>query len=167
MALAERSPELDALCARVQECIAPYAGRVDYGNLRQDISHFDCGSGGAITNVALVYETPGGSTDQINISYNHDTHHFSLIDAHEGEMTTESVDVVIERIRPRVSGIPQKRQETLNAEIRRHLESGSNTAGVVGLLNRMMQSAFKGGTITHLEMRDAMTFAVQFMKSRG
>jgi hypothetical protein len=30
----------------------------------------------------------------------------------------------------------------------------------------MMNSDFKGGAITHHEMRDAMTFAVQCMKGR-
>jgi hypothetical protein len=161
----ERGTHLDELCGRIQQCIAPFAGRVEYGNLRSRVSNWDCGDGECVTNLALVYETPGGSTDQINISYHHKTAMFSLIDEEEGEFTTDSIDVVLNRVEPRISGIPKKRLETLYAEIRRQLEAGNNTAGVVGHLNRMIQSEFKGGSITHLEFKDAMTYAVQFLKS--
>jgi len=167
MAMMECSTDLQQLCSRIQEFIAPFAGRVDYGNLRSRVSDWDCGDGEPVTNVALVYETPGGSTDQINISYYHESGAFALIDV-EGERTTRSVDVVIESISPRISGIPQKRRDALQAEIRRLIDGGSSTtAGLFGHLNRILQSDFKGGTITHLEFRDAMTYAVQYMKEQG
>ena len=165
--MSERCGILKELCARIQEYIGPYAGRVEYGNLRCRISDWDCGSGAPVTNIALVYETPGGSTDQINISFNHETGEFILVDAHEGEWSTRSVDAVLECIGPRVCGIPQKRFDHLCDEIRRQVDGGSNTAGLFGALNRMMQSEFKGGGITHLELRDAMTFAVKYMKNGG
>lgn len=166
MALMDASPDLQALCGRIHDYIGPFAGRVEYGNLRSRISDWDSGDGEAITNVALVYETPGGSTDQINIAYHHVSRLFVLVDENH-ELSTESVDYVIECIQPRISNIPSKRLETLYSEIRRLIDSGSNTAGLFGHLNRLMQSEFKGGTITHLELRDAMTFAVQYMKNRG
>lgn len=159
--------DLQTLIGRIQECIAPYAGRVEYGNLRHTISSWDCGGGESTTNIALVYETPGGSTDQINISYYHSTRAFSLIDAHEGEFTTQSPEDVIEAILPRITGIPDKRREHLLGEIRRQIDSGSSHTGVVGHLNRMMNSGFKGGTMTIGEMRDAMTYAVRYMKDRN
>jgi len=168
MALGERSTDLDNLCARIQERIAPFAGRVEYGNLRVRISDWaDWGSGDdePVTNVALVYETPGGSTDQINITYHHHQKTFALVDAHEGEQTTTSPDVVLESVMGRVSAIPEKRRETLYGEIRRQVDGGSGAAGLFGHLNRFMQSEFKGGTITHIELRDAMTYAVHYMKS--
>jgi hypothetical protein len=167
MSLQAVRPELQHLCSRLQEDIGPYLGRVEYGNLRSRISEWDCGSGEPITNVALVYETPGGSTDQINITYYHDSSTFVLVDAAEGELSTPSIDTVLETIRPRVSGIPGRRREALFDEIRRQIDAGSNTAGVVGHLNRMMQSGLRGGTITLPEMKDAMTFAVQYIKGRG
>ena len=167
MALGERSKDLDNLCARIQERIAPSAGRVEYGNLRICVSDWDYGDDEPVTNVALVYETPGGSTDQINITYHHHQQTFTLVDAYEGEQTTTSPDVVLESVMARVSAIPEKRRETLYGEIRRQVDSGSNAAGLFGHLNRFMQSEFKGGTITHIELRDAMTFAVQYMKKGG
>lgn len=157
---------LQDLCASIQDCISPFAGRVEYGNLRSRISDWDPGDGNAITNVALVYETPGGSTDQINISYYCVSGEFALIDEHEGEVTTSCVETVLESIQPRITGIPGKRLETLYAEIRRQIDGGSNHAGLFGHLNRMIQSEFKGGTITHLELRDAMTYAVKYMKEK-
>jgi hypothetical protein len=166
MSMRESCQALQDLCARIQECIGPYAGRVEYGNLRYRISDWDCGAGDSITNIALVYETPGGSTDQINISYHHAEGRFALVDEDEGEVTTDSIDTVIQSIQPRISGIPTKRLETLFAEIRRQIDSGSNHAGLFGHLNRMIQSEFKGGTITHLELRDAMTYAVKYMKEK-
>jgi hypothetical protein len=159
--------DLKTLFSCIQDCIGPFAGRVEYGNLRSRVSDWDCGDGEPITNVALVYETPGGSTDQINITYYHKSGTFALIDAEEGEVMTPSIDLVLKNIQPRISGIPSKRRETLYAEIRRQVDSGSNTAGLFGHLNRLMQSEFKGGTITHLELRDAMTYAMQYMKGQN
>jgi len=153
--------------ARIQECIQPFAGKVEYGNLRSRVSEWDCGKDDPVTNIALVYETPGGSTDQINISYHHSSGDFSLIDAAEGEFVTTSIDLVIDCIRGRVLSIPEKRIESLCAEIRRQIDSGSNTAGLVGHLNRMMNSGFKGGAITLAEMRSAVTYAMQYMKGGG
>lgn len=167
MGMTNQDDALAVLCGRIRECIAPYAGRVEYGNLRSHISRFDCTDRGCVTNIALVYETPGGSTDQINVEFNHATSAFALVDAQEGEVNTDSIDDVIERVLPRVVGIPQKRLQTLHEEIKRHVDSGANTAGLFGHLNRILQSEFKGGSITHIEFKDAMTFAVQYMKTRG
>lgn len=166
MGTASACEELKKLCDRIHECMQPYAGRVEYGNLRSHISEFDCGDGDQVTNIALVYETPGGSTDQINVSYHHASGVVKLIDAHEGEQDTTDFGLVVECVHGRIVSIPRKRVETLYGEIRRQIDAGSNTAGLVGHLNRMMNSGFKGGTITHHEMRDAMTFAVQYMKGK-
>ena len=165
----ELGERLTELCSRIQEYITPYAGRVDYGNLRNQISKWDCAHSGPITNIALVYETPGGSTDQINISYYHQTVLFAFVDAQEGEITTTSIDDVMHTVAERVTSIPAKRRETLCSEVRREIDSGNATSasGVMGHLNRLMQSEFKGGTITHLELRDAMMFAVQYINGKS
>ncbi len=149
---------------RLQQFLSPFARRVDYGNLRSRVDTWDDPSGKSITNVALVYETPGGSTDQINISYFHAERHFVLLADPEDEVTTTETERVIELISPRVEGIPQKRRETLYAEIRRLVDGGITRAGLLGHLNRIMQSEFKGGTITHIELKDAMTFAINHLK---
>lgn len=161
--------DLKLLCGRIQECIAPFAGRIEYGNLRMKVDAWHPGQDGTITNVALVYETPGGSTDQINTTFHQTTRQYSLIDIECdcGEFTTGSLDELMGRIRVRVAAIPEKRIEHLRGEIRRQLDSGMTTAGVVGHLNRMMNSGLRGGTMTHLEMRDAMSYAVKYLKDRN
>jgi hypothetical protein len=161
-----QTAELETLLSRLQELLSRYRGRVEYGNLRSHVSECDV-HGCPITNVALVYETPGGSTDQINVEHHPEEGVFVLIDAQDGEVRISSVDEVLALMAPRIAGIPEKRLDTLKAEIRRQVDAGSNHSGLVGHLNRMMQSGLIGGTITHLEMRDAISYAVQYMKSRN
>src|SRR4051794_10957066 len=103
MTMAGHCEQVQDLCSRIQDYIRPFAGRVEYGNLRCRISDWDCGEGEQVTNIALVYETPGGSTDQINISYHHTACHFALIDEHTGEFTTDSIERVLDAIQPRIN----------------------------------------------------------------
>ena len=155
----------DTLMAGLRGLIAPYAGKVEYGNLRFHQSDWDTGDGSCITNIALVYETPGGSTDQINISFDHCRGCFAILDDMGAEYETACSEEVLSLMQPRIEGIPEKRRTHLRDDIKRQLDTGMPAAGVVGHLNRLMNSELRGGTITHLEMRDAMTFAVQYSKS--
>lgn len=161
------SQPLEVLKKLIRDQMAPFAGRVEYGNLRLNVSEWDSANGDTTTNIALVYETPGGSTDQINISYNHATGDLSLIDAHEGEIVTRDEATVVQAVVGRIRIIPLKRQETLQAEVRRLIDDGGSTTGVIGHLNRCLSSEFRGGTLTHLELRDAMTYAVKYMQQRS
>jgi hypothetical protein len=154
----------DSFMAGLRAMISPYAGKVEYGNLRSQSSDWDTGAGPRITNIAIVYETPGGSTDQINVSFDHSSARFSVLDDEGREFETGSPDEALTCIAPRIRGIPEKRLAHLRDEIRRQMDTGIAPAGVVGHLNRLMNSELRGGTITHLEMRDAMTFAVQYSK---
>jgi hypothetical protein len=160
----QSQPIYDSFMAGLRQLIAPYAGKVEYGNLRAQSSDWDCGNGVCITNVAIVYETPGGSTDQINVSLDRSTGRFSVLDDQGAEYETASPEEVLSCIAPRIHIIPQKRLAHLQDEIKRQMDTGTPPAGVVGHLNRLMNSELRGGTITHLEMRDAMTFAVQYSK---
>lgn len=154
-------------CRRMRERIGPFRGQVEYGDLRERIDVWESADGARTSNVALVYETPGGSTDQINISFDHAAGHFSLIvDDTLEEYVTPAIDEVLERITPRIARIPEKRREHLRDEIRRKLDAGESRMALVGHLNRLLTSEFKGGRVTHLELRDAMTFAVQYEKGR-
>lgn len=155
----------DSFTAGLRGLIAPYAGKVEYGNLRSQASDWEIGDTVRITNVAIVYETPGGSTDQINVSFDHSRGCFSVLDDEGAECETAAPEAVLACIRPRVLGIPAKRLAHLRDEIKRQMDTGIPPAGVVGHLNRLMNSELRGGTITHLEMRDAMTFAVQYARN--
>jgi hypothetical protein len=155
----------DRFMTGLREMLSPYAGKVEYGNLRSQASDWDTGDGLRITNIAIVYETPGGSTDQINVSLDHGRGCFSVLDDEGAEFETAVPEEVLACIRPRILGIPEKRVAHLRDEIKRQMDTGIPPAGVVGHLNRLMNSELRGGTITHLEMRDAMTFAVQYARS--
>jgi hypothetical protein len=155
---------LEEFLDRLRHEIAPYAGLVEYGNLRSTISDWENASGGRITNVAIVYETPGGSTDQINVSFDHRAERFSVVD--EVEVVTAAVGDVLGRILPRIHSIPAKRFEALTAEIRRQIDEGVGRAGLFGHINRLTQSDFKGGTITHQELKDAMQFAIKYLREK-
>ncbi|MBI3912510.1 MAG: hypothetical protein HY320_16435 [Armatimonadetes bacterium] len=152
--------------SRLQEFIAPYAGRVEYGNLRCRVSDWENPDHGLVTNVALVYETPGGSTDQINLSFHHAAGTFTILDDDLTEICTDCVDTVLSKVMPRIREIPAKRRRHLEEEVRRQLDNGVSRKALVAHLTRVLQSEFKGGTITHLELRDAMTFAVRYANQR-
>jgi hypothetical protein len=162
--VAESQAILQTFTAGLRGLIAPVAGKVEYGNLRFQTSDWDTGGGPCITNIAIVYETPGGSTDQINVSLDHGAGRFNVLDDNGQEYETGSPEEVLALIAPRIRGIPQKRLAHLRDEIKRQMDTGTPPAGVVGHLNRLMNSELRGGTITHLEMRDAMTFAIQYAK---
>src|SRR5687767_10305331 len=147
----QSQPAYDSFMTGLRQLIAPYAGKVEYGNLRAQASDWDTGDGPHITNVAIVYETPGGSTDQINVSLDRGTGCFSVLDDEGAEFETPSPDDVLRCIAPRIHSIPEKRLCHLREEIKRQLDTGMPAAGVVGHLNRLMNSELRGGTITHLE----------------
>src|SRR5258708_25248580 len=115
----------DEFMAGLREMISPYAGKVEYGNLRSQASDWDTGEGPRITNVAIVYETPGGSTDQINVSFDHSSSCFTVLDDAGAEYETGAPGEVIVCIRPRIIGIPQKRLSHLRDEIKRQMDSGA------------------------------------------
>src|SRR5687768_1784852 len=95
-------------CSRMRERIGPFRGQVEYGDLRERIDVWESADGTRTSNVALVYETPGGSTDQINISFDHAAAHFSLIaDDTLEEFVTGAIDEVLDRIVPRIARIPE------------------------------------------------------------
>ena len=100
------SSPIAELCAQLEDLVRPCRCRPEYGNLRMRVSEWDSGNGEPHLNIALVYETPEGSTDQINIGYDREQQLFELVDAVEGEITTASVSEVLEAVRSRVRGIP-------------------------------------------------------------
>src|SRR5438132_1763038 len=58
----------DRFMAGLQELISPYAGKVEYGNLRSQASDWDTGDGTRITNVAIILENTWGENDKTNDS---------------------------------------------------------------------------------------------------
>src|SRR5438132_9948524 len=91
----------DRFMAGLQELISPYAGKIEYGNLRSQASDWDTGDGPRITNVAIVYETPGGSTDQINVSLDQGRGCFCVVEDQGDDFETANHQRVLGCIRLR------------------------------------------------------------------
>jgi hypothetical protein len=96
-------PLFEAFVNRLRQEMADYAGRpkYDYPRYRTDV--WETANGNRITNLALVYDTPGGSTNQVNVSLDRGTGLFALFD--EEERLTADIEEVIAWIRPRVAAI--------------------------------------------------------------
>ena len=157
----DQDPRFQAFLSALSEHIEPYEGKVSYGNLRFDITEWENDDGHALHNLAIVYETPGGSTDQINITFDSATGVFALL-AHDtsAEQAFDTFDPVIPLVMKRVEIIPRKRFQMLREEIDRWMDQGLSMAQIVANMNKILQSEFKGGTITHTELKEAMKYVM-------
>ena len=57
-----------------------------------------------------------------------------------------------------------ERIETVQSEIRREIDNGANASVLFTRLNRILQGEYRGGAITHVELRHLMTYAVDYLK---
>ena len=97
--------ELDALVLSYQ---APPERRKGYGNLRHEYSNWKRETE-VVTNVAVIYETPGGSTTQLNITFSTATGEFQYLDSDLGDqVTTQDGREALCIIRDHVETIPHK-----------------------------------------------------------
>ena len=144
---------------RLQPYMRPHLGSVDYGNLRCEVCD---GSADADepSNVAIVYETPGGSTDQINIGYDQGTGTFHLVHDEREVVETDS-DRVFELVRRQIRAIPGKRLASLRVQADNWLNEGRSRGQMFAELNRILQSGLRGGSITVREMREVVKYIVE------
>lgn len=140
--------ELDEL---ITSCRHPDEKRIRYGNLRSEVSE---GSGNGVTNAAVVYETPGGSTTQINITYDEDEQVFTYLSEDLGKtVTCEDPHEVLEMVRRHTASIPRKRMRALFNTIDIWLSEGKSRREMFGEMNKLLQSEFLGGRITTDELK--------------
>ncbi len=157
----EHDARFEAFLATLKERIEPYEGKVSYGNLRFDITNWENDNGTQLHNLAIVYETPGGSTDQINVTFDSTDGSFKLLaDENSEEQHFTTAEEVIPLIMKRVEAIPRKRFVVLKEEIERWINDGLTMAQIVANINKILQSEFKGGTITHTELKEAMKYVM-------
>jgi len=91
----------------VQEKLSPFQGMITYGNL------------------ALVYETPGGSTNQLSVYYRPSTDRFEALgQEQEEDLHTSSIEEVINWLEDKVKRIPQIRLAKLKSNIDQWFASG-------------------------------------------
>ncbi len=142
----------------------PQERRIGYGNLRQEYSDWEK-DGNTTTNVAIVYETPGGSTAQINITHDSGQGHFSYLQQEqERPVTTDCVESVLDVVKEQVTAIPRKRRSVLFRQIETWCAEGRP---VFEELNKLLQSEFLGGRINHHELRDGINYAIDCRKRAG
>jgi hypothetical protein len=148
--------------AAVQHAIATHLHQIPYGNLRTDCTTWD-GPDGLVTNLAIVYEVPGGSTNQLNISYCSSTGMYSYIklDSHQ-ECCSGSLDEVCEMVSQAVDLIPGIRHRRLAEDIDRWAASGMGQRELFQHLTTLLaMDDLRGGAITMAEMKDGITYILR------
>ncbi len=144
----------------VRSCRRPAERRIRYGNLRSEIS--PSSGNGDVTNAAVVYETPGGSTTQINITFDEGRCIFSYLGEDLAEtVTCSDPDEVIEMVRRHAHGIPAKRMRALTGTIDLWLSEGKTRREMFVEMNKLLQNEFLGGRITNDELKAGIRHIVQ------
>lgn len=140
--------------SKVHEVMTPHLHQVSYGNLRSEFTSWDEESG-AVANLAIVYEVPGGSTNQINITYFESTDLFMYLalDTHE-EVCTAFFEEVLQMVEEAVARIPAIRRQRLTDDIDRWAAAGLAQRDLFQKVSQLLQiEDLRGGTITMHEMK--------------
>lgn len=159
---------LQEFMKRLDALLAPYRGKVEWGNVRQKISHWQEGEK-EMTNVAVTYESPGGSTNQINVCFDHQRQTFRALNEQTGEEEdVAEVDLVMERVTAHVLSIPEKRKQRLNADMERWLNEGATQGMILTKLSQLLKMQdLKGGSITSAELQEATRYLMQLVRRRS
>lgn len=162
---------LDKLTAELERLIASCTNveerRIGFGNLRSECSEWHR-SEEKITNVAIIYETPGGSTCQINIDYDHDSGQFSFLGPRLEETiaTFEPADVVA-MVNNHVRTIPERRLAYLHQQIDHWVAEGKTRSQLFAELNKLLQTEFLGGRISTTELHKGIEYALAHYATAG
>ena len=144
----------------IQSCRQPAERRIRYGNLRCEISKPSDNGGEA--NAAVVYETPGGSTTQINIVYDPDDTQFSyLSDDLDETVTSGDPHEVVEMVKRHAEQIPDKRMQALYDTIDLWMSEGKSRKEMFSEINKLLQNEFLGGRITNEELKAGIQHIVK------
>ena len=162
---AEATHGIEWLCAELANIIAsyqtPHERRVGHGNLRHECSSWRK-DGDETTNIAIIYETPGGSTTQLNITHSRRDGTFNYLDRELGDIVVtadgrEALEVVHDHVRE----IPAKRQEQLDKQVDSWMGAGKSKREVFAELNKLLQTEFLGGRVTTNELKASILHAVK------
>lgn len=160
---------LEELKPSLDELLQPMEGKVEYGNLRRNESSWE-EEGQRVTNVAIVYETPGGSTDQINVTCYHRDQRFTILDSDTSEeISFHEIEALLTEIRRQVERIPAKRLALLRGAVDRWIEEGKTRMQIIRELNKFHRTVeeFKGGTITPAELSAASKYAITQLRRQN
>ena len=147
---------------RLDGALIPFEGLIAYGNLRKEAS--DWGDDQRrTTNVAIIYETPGGSTNQVNIGYQHQERVFVVLDPQSNqERQIQDLEELFGILRHYLDEIPARRQEALQLYIRSWREEGfTRQQALVSLRSFLYTTDLKGGIITEQELTAGARYVVR------
>ncbi len=148
----------------VESFARPRERRIAYGNLRHEYSEWGEGDQ-ATMNVAVIYETPGGSTTQLNITYDHGTGQFSFLSPDGGRrITTPDPVEPLQMIVGEVRAIPERRMRSLQAQIENWCDEGKCRRELFAEMNKLLQSDFLGGSITQRELKLGIKHAIELRR---
>jgi len=144
---------------RLVVTLAPYMGKVNYGNLRFQTSDWTEGDR-HFTNIAIVYETPGSSTNQLNVLVDENEGVITFVDG-ESERRTSDINEVLQFVENAIRTIPERRLERLYETVRRWTQQGKSKAEVLAELNRLLRADLVGGSITYTELKASIQYSLQ------
>ncbi len=140
---------------------------VTYGNLRWEVHSW--GEGEDLTLVfSLVYETPGGSTSQRSVYYRPESGMFEALGGEEGQdIRTSAYGEVVDWLEKLVRRIPSIRLEKLKHDIEQWFAEGRSRMEILQEMNKLLQTDFKGGSITHTELREGIMHLISLMEKKS
>lgn len=145
----------------VGACQQPEERRIGYGNIRHEYCEW-CREGVNDTNVAVIYETPGGSTTQINITFNHLTGEFTYLDEDlESQVVTKDPEQVIRYVENHMREIPGKRLVQIEKTIDSWVMQGKGRSEIFAELNKLLQTEFLGGRVNNNELKHGIQHLVR------
>lgn len=154
------------LDSAVRSCCSNPERRIGHGNLRHEYSQWRRGEG--TTNIAIIYETPGGSTTQLNVTYDPATRTFSYLSYDlEGRVESQDPAEVLRMIEEHVRDIPDKRQRQLQQQIDLWVQQGMSRSELFAQLNKLLQAEFLGGRITTGELQHGIQYAIRHYSRAG
>ena len=151
----------------IRSCQHPEERRIGYGNIRHEYAEWTR-DGTHDTNIAVIYETPGGSTTQINVNYNHGTGEFAYLDENlKDTVTTADPDDVLRFFERHIHQIPDKRLVQVEKTIDRWVSQGKGRLEIFSELNKLLQMEFLGGRINNSELKHGIQHVVREYSKSG
>ena len=155
---------LQTFLDQLDELMSPVEGKIAFGNLRKQVSEWEDEKGRS-ANIAILYETPGGSTNQINIAFHFYPPAFYLVNEITGEEEgIASASEALERVREYIQAIPAKRRLRLQTEIDSWCKAGKTQSEIFASLNKLLYCNFRGACITTEELQEATRYAISSLR---
>lgn len=152
----------------ITQKISEHMHQIPYGNLRSELTQWH-EEAGLVENLAIVYEVPGGSTNQINVTYFENTgdYVFLALDTHD-ECCTSSLEQATKMVCDVVARIPAIRKARLLEDIDRWAEQGMGQRDLFQKMNALLQvEDLRGGTITMAEMKHGISHILARYRNAG